>query len=130
VVVVHLIPLAEQFEPDRAVLLVGAPGRHQLADVFLVDVAALALPVGTVGAADFWTLVPVHSEPGEAVVDEVQVLLAVALLVRVLDAQHEDAPRVAGVEPVEQRRTGAADVEEPGWTGREADADLGHEIKM
>ena len=47
--------------------------------------------------------------------------LAVALGVGVFDAQDEGAPGVAGEEPVEQGRPGAADVEEPGGRGSETD---------
>ena len=61
---------------------------------------------------------PSHASDDEDAVDP---LLAVALGVGVLDAQDEGAAGVAGEEPVEQRRPGAADVEEP--RGRRGEAD-------
>ena len=45
-----------------------------------------------------------------------------ALNVGVLDAQNERAAEMAGKQPVEQRGTGAAYVQIPGWRGREAHA--------
>ena len=130
VLVKYLVALAEQLEPDRPVLLVGPARRQKFADIFLVDVAALALPIRAVVTAParaiLGTLVPIHPEPREALIDQLEELLAVALLVRVLDAQNEHAAGVARVEPVEQRRAGAADVKETRGTGSEANADLGH----
>src|SRR5690606_29679526 len=90
------------------------------------DVGALALTVGTVVAALAGSFVPLQAQPAQAVVDDVEELLAVALLVGVLDAQDERAAGVAGVEPVEQRGAGAADVKEPGGAGGETDANVGH----
>ena len=49
---------------------------------------------------------------------DVHRLLRVARRVGVLDAQDERAAGVPGVQPVEQRRAGAADVEEAGRTRR------------
>jgi hypothetical protein len=128
VIIEDLVALAEQLEPDGAVLLVGAAAVEELLLVALVDVAALALAVGTVVAAavlaENRALVPVHPEPVQALVDQVEEGLAVARLIRVLDAQDERAAGVAGIKPVEQRRAGAADVEEARGTGREADTNL------
>ena len=47
-----------------------------------------------------------------------------ALAVGVLDAQEERSAEPAGVEPVEQGRARAADVQEAGRGGREAGDDL------
>jgi hypothetical protein len=44
------------------------------------------------------------------------------LLVGILDPEHEDALGLLGEEPIEQRRTGPADVEVAGGRGSEADA--------
>src|SRR6185295_5744793 len=134
VVIKHLVALAEQLEPDGAVLLIGPAGIEELLLVFLVDRAALALAVGTVVAAlahavGVRALVPIHPQPGHAVIDELQELLAVARLVGVLDPQDERAPGMPGVKPVEQRGAGAADVEKARGTGRETDTNIGHEGK-
>ena len=70
--------------------------------------------------------VPVEPEPVEAVEDRVDRGLGRALAVGVLDAQQERAAEALGVEPVEQRRARAADVQEAGRGGGEAGDDLGH----
>ena len=131
VLVEHLEALPEQPEPDRAVLFVGAAGRDQPGDVLLVDRAALAVPVGTEIASAVFTdlraLVPIEAEPAQAVVDQVEEGLAVAFLVRVLDPQDERAAGVTGIQPVEQRRAGAADVKKTGGTRSKTNANLRHE---
>src|SRR5580704_7835760 len=71
-------------------------------------------------------LVPVKPEPREAVVDDVEKRLAVAFLVRVLDAQDEHAAGMARIKPVKQRGARTADVEEPRWTRGKTNADFGH----
>ena len=117
---------AFEAQPPGAVLLVGAALGGEFAQLRLVEFRALGLEIRTVRAADLGAFVPVHAEPAHRVEDHLQEGVGVALLVRVLDAEDELAARVAGVEPVEQGRTGASDVEEAGGAGGEADADLGH----
>ena len=56
-------------------------------------------------------LVPAEAEPVEALEDRARALVGAARAVGVLDAQQELAAVVLGVEPVEERRAGAADVE-------------------
>ena len=98
----HLV-LAQLFKA-----LLGAPALVGLALVeelpyhLAVAVEALGLVVGA--------LVPVELEPLHGLDDRVDGRLGRALAVRVLDAQHELAAAVAGVEPREQRRPGAAHV--------------------
>ncbi len=65
------------------------------------------------------------AEPLEAAEDAADGLFLVPLLVGVLDAEDVDAALRAGVEVVEQRGAGAADVEVPRRGRGEADAD-GH----
>jgi len=115
--VVDDLGLTGDLEVNRAVLLKRATGGLQFFEMLAVDGRPFALAAGAESAADPRSLVPAEAEPREAVVDDVEERLGVALLVRVLDAQDEDAAGVAGVKPVEQRRAGAADVEEPGGTG-------------
>ena len=95
----------------------GAPGQH------LVD--HLAVARGARELADRLA-VPVEPEPFEAVEDRVDRGLGRALAVGVLDAQEERPAEAPGVEPVEQRRARAADVQESGRGGREAGDDGGH----
>ena len=70
--------------------------------------------------------VPVEAEPAQPVENGVDRLRRRALAVGVLDAQQELAADVLGVEPVEQRRARAADVQEAGRRGGEAGDDLRH----
>ncbi len=118
---------ALEAEPPGAVLFVGATLGGELLELSLVELGALRLEVRAKGAADLGTLVPIHPQPAHGIQDHLEESLGVALLVRVFDTQDELAARVAGVEPVEQGRAGASDVEETGGTRGEADADLGHE---
>ena len=69
--------------------------------------------------------VPVEAEPAHPVEDRVDRRLGRARLVGILDAQQELAAMVARVEPVEQGRARAADMEEAGGRGREAGDDRG-----
>ena len=63
--------------------------------------------------------VPEELEPAQAVEDRLHRRLGRPRAVGVLDAQDEPAAVMAGIEPVEQRRAGAADVEESGGRGGE-----------
>jgi hypothetical protein len=69
-------------------------------------------------------LVFVDAEPRERPDDPLGPLGAVAGGVGVFDAQHESAAVLAGVQPVVQRRSRAADVEHAGRRRREAHAGL------
>ena len=59
-------------------------------------------------------IVPVKTEPGEAVMDRRDRFFGGPAAVGVLDAQQETATVTAREQPVEQRRPRAADVEKPG----------------
>src|SRR6266702_7548995 len=76
-------------------------------------------------ALEYQLLVAVEAQPGEAVEDHLRVLVGRASLVGVLDAQQELAALVAGVQPVEEGRAGASDVEVTRRGRGEADAN-GH----
>jgi hypothetical protein len=96
-----LVALGDLFV--RAVTGVDEVLIEQLLYGRLVQEAPLGLEVGP--------LVPVQAQPQHGPLDAFGVLGPVALGVGVLDAQHERARTLAGEEPVEQCRTGAADVE-------------------
>ena len=103
----------------RAVAVVRPAGVEEASRVVAVEVEALGLPV----AGRRRALVPIELEPPERVDDEADVLVGRARPVGVLDPEDEDAAVTARVEPVEQRRARAADVQVPGRAGREAHAD-------
>ena len=106
-----------------AVAVVGAARLAQALQDVGVDLAALALAVRRVGAADLGALVPVEAEPAHHLEQRVVGLLAVAGRVGVLDPEDERAAVVTGEGPVEQGRAGQADVGRAGRGRAEADAD-------
>ena len=73
-------------------------------------------------SADVGPLIPVEPQPAQTLHDARDHLPRRSLGVGVFDAQDEGAAMAAGVEPVEQRRAGAADVEIAGRRRRETDA--------
>ena len=101
-----------------AIAAIGVPCGEQALGVVAIELAALAL--------EERSLVPVQAEPAQALEDRVHRRGGGALLVGVLDAQHEDAAAVAREEIVEQRRPRAADVQEAARARREARADGRH----
>ena len=91
--------------------MIGAAARQQLAGDF-------GVPGGAGELVDDFA-VPVEAEPGQPVDDRGDRLRRRALPVGVLDAQAEDAAFavqlvMAGEQPVEQRRAGAADMQKAG----------------
>ena len=84
---------------------------------------ALALEIGAVVAALFAGLVPIQPQPVQPVEDDLDGFGRVARVVGVLDAQDEFAAGVPGVEPVEERGAGAADVQKAGGRRGETDTD-------
>ena len=102
----------------RGVRLVHLARLHQQPEGVAVGVAALALPVRAVRAADLRSLVPLQAEPVQRVENCRVGLDTVALGVGVLDAEDEGAAGVTGVRPVEQRRPDQADVRGAGGRGQ------------
>ena len=86
--------------------------------------------------ADVRPFVPVEPQPAQAVDDPGDHLPRRSLGVGVLDAQHERAAVPPRVQPVEERRPRAADVQVAGRRRSEADADhlgiltaIGHQLQ-
>src|SRR5690349_6972003 len=67
-------------------------------------------------------LVPVQPEPAQSVDDAGHHVPRGTLGIGVLDAEDEGAAMATGVEPVEQRRPRAADVQVAGWRRSESNA--------
>ena len=82
------------------------------------------MAVGALKLADRLA-VPIETEPFEPVENRVHRALRRPFPVGVFDAQQERAAEALGVEPVEQRRARASDMQEAGRRGREA-GDDGH----
>src|SRR5919106_935738 len=102
-------------QADRALVLV----RLLLGDELVRDLPVRLEPV----ELERDLAVPVEPEPTERPLDLIDRLLDLPARVGVLDAEEELPSLVTREEPVEERGADAADVEEPGRAGREADAD-------
>lgn len=110
--------LAGHAEEHRSIAVVGEALVAQFLDAPGINLAATTLEVGTAiaatqagGVAGGGTFVPVETQPTEAAQDHIDGLLAVALGVRVFDAQDELPAVMAGEEPVEEGRAGPANVQ-------------------
>ena len=101
---------------SRAVAAVGGTRGEHAVDDLGVALEALRLVVGT--------LVVVELQPRHAVENGVDRLLGRTLPVGVLDAQHEAAAVTTRVEPAEQRRACATDVQIPRRTRGKTGTDL------
>ena len=91
-----------------------------------VSVEPLRLEVRRVRPADVRAFVPVESQPAQAVEDARDHLVRRALDVGVLDPQDEHAAMAPRVQPVEERRAGAADVQVAGGRWSETKTRRGH----
>ena len=67
-------------------------------------------------------LVPAQIEPAQPIEDGIERGLRIALDVGIVDAQDHGAAVVAGVEPIEDERARAADVQKAGGRRREANS--------
>src|SRR5215212_8994518 len=107
----------------RREVVVGGAGVEEFPCGFAVEVEALGLPVGGMGAAGLGALVPVQADPTQRAFQLLDRLLRRSLQVRVLYAQHERAAVLAREEPVEERRAHPADVQSPRRARRVPDPD-------
>ena len=110
-------PAGLDLEEDGVSVLVGLAGGEELRGLLPVDAETFALEEGF--------LVPVEAEPLEVLEDLVEEPGLGPLEVRVLDAEQELAPGMAGIEPIEDGCPGAPDVQEARRTGGESDSDHG-----
>ncbi|MNS72365.1 hypothetical protein D3C72_1057730 [compost metagenome] len=98
----------------------------QLLAILLVNVAALALTVRTVRAADIRAFAPVDPEPAQGVENLLFGLAGRTQLVGVFDPQDELTAVLLGKAVVEQGDIGGTYVGIPGRRWRDASADGGH----
>ena len=99
---------------------------EQLFGVLVVNVQALALAVGRVGATDFRALAPVQAQPAE-IFDQLGFVTDLTPLhIGVLDAENEVTSVVAGKEPVVKRCAGIAHVQHSGRRGSKAHPGVWH----
>jgi hypothetical protein len=76
----------------------------QLLQILLINVEALALRIGSVGAAAIWPFIPIQAQPAQVCEHAFRRSRAHARLVEILDAHHELAACTASKEPGEQGR--------------------------
>ena len=98
-----------------AVAVIGFTGRQQFA-------RHIGMP-RRAGGLENGLLIAIEAEPIEAFEDDSRGFVGGPLAVGILDAQQEGAAFVAGVQKVEQRGAGAADMQQAGGAGGEAGAD-------
>ena len=114
----------------RAVAAIGFALFLQPVGPMSVDIQPFGLEIRAIGAADLRAFVPIQPEPAQTGEDVGQGVGYETAAVGVLDAEDELAAGVAGVEPVEEGRAGAADVQVAGGAGGKTDAGGGgsHEL--
>ncbi|MCY1279971.1 hypothetical protein D9M71_54020 [compost metagenome] len=99
---------------------------HQFLGILLVDLATLALAIGTMRAADIRAFVPLDAEPAQGIEDLLLGLAGGAQLVGVFDAQDELTAVLARETQVEQGNVGSAHVRVAGGRRRDSGTDGGH----
>ncbi|MNF43332.1 hypothetical protein D3C84_244100 [compost metagenome] len=104
----------------------GMTELHKLLAILLINIAALALTVRTVRAADVRAFAPVDPQPAQGVEDLLFGLAGRTQLVGILDAQDELTAVLAGEAQVEQGDVGGADVRVAGGRRRDAGTNGGH----
>ncbi|MNO91922.1 hypothetical protein D3C76_834820 [compost metagenome] len=117
----HLVQLFGGAEAREGVAHVD-----QLLGVLLVDVAALALPVRAMRAADVRTFAPLDTEPAQGVEDLLFGLAGRTQLVGIFDTQDELAAVLLGKAVVEQGDVSGADVGIASRRRRDTRANGGH----
>ena len=108
----------------RAVAIVGAPLCYQAIRHRAIPIEPLGLKVRRVRSADVRSFVPIEPEPAQPVEDAGHHFPRRPAGIGVFDAQHERPAMTPGVEPVEERGAGAADVQVS--RGGRGEADAGH----
>ena len=113
----HLGALGVEFLGGQEVLVGMTRGEQP----FRVGTVALGI-----AALEERPLVPGDTQPAEAIENHLGVRFGAALLVGVLDAQHEDPVVASREQPVEERRPGTTDVEVTGRGWGKSNARRGH----
>ena len=121
--IVDLLAFGLQFlrSVERYVCLAGV---KELTDILLVDVAALALAIGTAVAAETDTFVKTDAEPAERLYDVFFGSGHKAVGVCIFDAENQFAAVLTGEEVVVEGGTHTADMQCPGGAGRETHPDF------
>ena len=107
--------------PDLSLSPSVGGGEVAVSQAFLEDgVGDLAMQSEAFGLLVF--LVPAEAEPAQTVEDGVYGGVGVALDVGIIEPQHHGSYVVTGVEPVENKGSGTANVQKTGGRRRESNA--------
>jgi hypothetical protein len=122
--VVHDDVFARRTKAQSSLVLEDVASVLKFLQVALVKFCALALQIWSKIAAHMRALVPVQAEPFQSIVNCGRRFFDMARSVGVFNAQNEFAAVMPRKEPVEERRSRAADVEIASRRGGETDADV------
>src|SRR5258705_50722 len=106
----------------RAIAVVRVAFGHEPPGHLPMTVESLGLKVRAMWPANERSFVPIETEPSQTVENALQHFRRGALGIRILDSENEDTTVTTRKQPVEQRGTGAADVQVAGRRGSETDA--------
>src|SRR5437763_858325 len=106
------------------------PAGPQPFEIRRIDGLALALEVWSMRPLLPRTFIPVESEPVERVEDARPGLFRIPRLIGILARQANRPVRVAGVEPVEERRPRPPHVQIAGRRGCKSNADFGRILHL
>jgi hypothetical protein len=87
---------------------------HQPLGHLAIPIEPLRLEVRPVRSANLRAFIPIETQPPQPVKNSLNLVPRRSLDVSVLNAQDEDAPRAPGVQPVEERRSGTANMKVSG----------------
>ena len=119
------LPLGH-LESDRALVAERAALCQETFGRRSILVEPLRLEVGRVRPIHLRAFVPIETKPAQAVEDAGDHFVRRALDIGVFDAEDEHTTMAPDVQPVEERRAGAADVQVAGRGRSEAKARRGH----
>ena len=115
---------ARRTEAQSSLVFEDVAGVLKFLQIALVKFCALALQIWPEIAAHMRAFIPVQAEPFQSIVNCGRRFFDMARSVGVFDAQNEFAAVMPRKEPVEERRSRAADVEIASRRGGETDADV------
>src|SRR5207247_2957239 len=99
-------PAVGNTEPDGAFVQIRIPAAHETLSRFAIQIEPFRLKVRT--------FIPVKAEPGHRIQDTSSHLFAGTLDVRIFDAHDKRALMLSSEQPVEECRSSACDVQQPG----------------
>ena len=112
-------------KPYRALIIgVRTIAGDECDEVFSVDLLTPALEIGPTAVVLGRPGIPFQPKPTQSIVDRLNRLVRVALVVCVFNSENELPSVALGEEPIEERGTGAADMQVTGRGRGESSANL------